>query len=86
MKLPPAAEWALGALGWIISTAASIGFLRGVIRGIRDAIVNLDMRLRALELPDRAITRSEFEARQRELFEQLGRLAREMLKRRRERG
>ena len=79
MSLPAWVEWLFALFGWIVSTAASVGFIRGAIRGMRDAIAKLDDRLRALELPDRAITRMEFEARQKEFFRQLGWLAEKIL-------
>jgi len=72
------------ALGsFIITTAATIGYLRARDHAYKERFESLEARVLILESPAETITRTEFEARHFQLFQNIGWLAEEVLRSRR---
>lgn len=79
-ELIEAGAWLIGSL---VTAASTIGYLRARDRSTTERFESLEARVLLLESPSDAITRAEFEARQQEIFRNIGWLAEEILRSRR---
>jgi len=76
-------EAGLALVSFVVTTSATIGYLRARDRAAVERFESLEARVLLLESPSDAITRAEFEARQQEIFRNIGWLAEEILRSRR---
>lgn len=76
-------EAGVGLVGFLISSAATIGYLRARDHAYKERFEALEARVLLLESPADSISRTEYEARQREIFQNIGWLAEEILRSRR---
>lgn len=75
---------AMGVLGWLLQLAATFGYMKAREKAIDQKVAEFEARLRDLEKPERAISRAEYESRNRELVGRISEVARDVLRRRRE--
>lgn len=79
-------EWieaGVAVSSFIITTSTTIGYLRARDRANQERFQSLEARVLKLESPSEAITRTEFEARQFQIFQHIGWLAEKILRSRR---
>lgn len=76
-------EAGLALAGFIITTSGTIGYLRARDRAHNERFESLEARMLRLEDPSETIGRAEYEARQLQIFQNIGWLAEEILRSRR---